>query len=147
MPALGEPKSRALRKSSDLARILATAYVWGGLLLLSMWLLVGGGCGSSWKGSVGAVFGKDNRTGRVFVREVPADMAAARAGVQADDELLAIDGSPVVTMSAAEVHEKLAGDVGTKVTLKLRHPGSEPRDMVIERGPLRGEPTLAEKKQ
>jgi len=65
-------------------------------------------------------------------------MGAARAGVEVDDEILAIDGKKVGEMSPKEVHENLAGDVGSKVTLTIKRAGSSRRDVVVERGPLRG---------
>jgi C-terminal processing protease CtpA/Prc len=98
------------------------------------------GCASGWKGSVGAVLGKDNQTGRVFVRDAPPGMPADRAGIHPDDEITAIDGAPVQKMTAQELHERLAGDVGSKVRLTVRKPGAEAREVVVERGPLRGEP-------
>jgi carboxyl-terminal processing protease len=94
------------------------------------------GCGSSWKGSVGAVLGKDNADGRLYVREVPADMAASKAGVKEGDELVAIDGAPVRAMLPDEVHKALAGRVGTRVKLSI-HRGGETLDLEVERGPLR----------
>ena len=124
-------------KSSDLASDLATAYVWGWVLLLVT--LLATGCATDWRGSVGAVLGKDNRTGRVFVRDVPPGMAAERAGIAVDDEITAIDDVPVQKMSPQEVHEKLAGSVGSKVKLTVVHPHAAPRNVVVERGPLRKE--------
>lgn len=108
-------------------------------------------CASPWQGSVGAKLGKRNQDGRVFVREVPPDMAAAHAGLQLDDEILAIDGKPVQPMSADEVHAALAGKVGSFVTLSVRRraassPGDwssaekEPAatlEVRVERGPLK----------
>jgi len=81
----------------------------------------------------------------VFVREAPPDMGAAKAGVRVDDEIVAIDGTKVADMTPTEVHDKLAGDVGTKVTLTVRH-GGETRDVVVERGPLLAPDTSQEKK-
>src|SRR5262245_21151180 len=72
----------APRKCSDPPHALATAYVWVFFLLVFL-----AGCGSSWKGSVGAILGKDNRSGRVFVRQAPPGMGAARAGVAEGDEV------------------------------------------------------------
>jgi predicted metalloprotease with PDZ domain len=139
----GEDPLRVACKSSDLASPLATAYVsglWLLLVLLAILVTSGAtGCASTWKGSVGAVLGKDNRTGRVFVRDAPPGMPADRAGIHPDDEITAIDGAPVQKMSAQDLHDKLSGDVGSKVTLTVRKPGAEARDVVVERGPLRGE--------
>ena len=105
----------------------------GGWLGLS---LVMAGCAPEWTGSVGAVFGRDNHDGRVFVREAPSDMSAAHAGLRVDDELVAIDGRPVKAMSSDEVHAALAGKVGTKALLRVVRSGST-IDVPVERGPLR----------
>ncbi len=131
------------RKSTDLLCPMATAYVyalWFSLFLVVILVSGGGiGCASTWKGSVGAVLGKDNRTGRVFVRDAPSGMPADRAGIRVDDEITAIDGTPVQKMSPQDLHEKLIGDVGSKVKLTVQHPGDPSREVVVERGPLRGE--------
>ncbi len=86
---------------------------------------------------MGAVLGKDNANGRLFVREAPAGMGAAKAGLEVGDEVLAIDGKPVAKMSPPEVHEALAGKVGTKVKVTVARGGTT-LDYVIERGPLAG---------
>ncbi len=81
------------------------------------------------------MLGKDVRSGRLFVREVPPGMYAAAAGVHEGDEVVAIDGAPVADMSPAEVHQRLAGIVGTKVVLLVVRNG-ETRPVEIIRGPL-----------
>ncbi len=105
----------------------------GGWLALS---LLAAGCAPEWTGSVGAVFGRDNLDGRVFVREAPSDMSAAHAGLRVEDELVAIDGRAVRGMSSDEVHAALTGKVGTKVILRVVRSGSM-IDVPVERGPLR----------
>jgi S1-C subfamily serine protease len=100
-------------------------------------LLVGTACSAGWSGSIGAILGKGNDDGRLFVREAPAGMGAARAGVAVGDELVAIDGKPVARMSPTEVHEALAGKVGTKVKLTVLRGGTT-TDVEVERGPLSG---------
>jgi carboxyl-terminal processing protease len=114
----------------------SNATAWRGRSVAAVVLAIG--CGSSWNGSVGAVLGKDNGDGRVFVREVPSDMAAAKAGVQEGDEVVAVDGALVRTMSPDDVHKALAGRVGTRVRLTVRRAG-ETMELVVERGPLRGQ--------
>jgi carboxyl-terminal processing protease len=94
-------------------------------------------CTSTWTGSVGAVLGKDNHTGRVFVREAPPEMGAAKAGVLVGDEVTAIDGVPVSKMTADEVHNALSGKVGTKVKVTVIRTGVTV-DCLVERGPLKG---------
>ena len=93
------------------------------------------GCGGAWDGSVGAILGKDNHTGRLFVREAPPGLGAEQAGIQAGDELTRIDGKPVASMSPDDVHRALAGKVGTKVSLTVIRAGEE-RTVLVERGPL-----------
>ena len=85
------------------------------------------------------MLGKDNRTGRVYVRDAPADMAAARAGLEVDDEVVAIDGKAVLGMSPDEVHQALFGNVGSKVSLSVARRGAATRTVIVERGPLRGD--------
>lgn len=98
-------------------------------------LTVAAACASNWQGSIGALLAKDNRSGRLFVRDVPADMAGARAGLRLGDEVTAIDGKPVGTMGPDEVQKALRGKVGSKVTLTIAR-GEERRDVVVERGPF-----------
>jgi len=106
--------------------------------LVPLMLLVGtAACSAPWTGSVGAVLGKSNVDGRVFVHEVPPDMGAAKAGILVGDEVVAIDGKPVAKMSPPEVHEALAGKVGTKVRVSVVRDGVT-KDLVVERGPLSG---------
>ncbi len=101
-------------------------------------LLVGtGGCSTTWTGSVGAVLGKDNVDGRLFIREAPPGMGAARAGIEVGDEVVAIDGKPVGKMTPAEVHDALSGKVGTKVRITLVRAGVT-IERNVERGPLAG---------
>jgi S1-C subfamily serine protease len=98
---------------------------------------VGGGCSPSWQGSVGAILAKDNRDGRLFVREAPPEMGAAKAGLQVGDEVVAIDGEKVSDMSPEAIHSALAGKVGSKVKLTVHRKG-QTLDLEVERGPLRG---------
>jgi C-terminal processing protease CtpA/Prc len=94
-------------------------------------------CSGTWTGSVGAVLGKSNADGRVFVREAPASMGAARAGIAVGDEVVAIDGRLVAKMTPEEVHEALAGKVGTKVKIRVVRAGVT-IEYDVERGPLQG---------
>ena len=86
---------------------------------------------------MGAVLGKNNRDGRLYVREVPPDMGAAKVGLQAGDEVTGIDGKAVSSMTPDEVHVALAGAVGTKVKVTVVREG-QTLTFEIERGPLRG---------
>ena len=64
-------------------------------------------------------------------------MTAAYAGLREGDEIVAIDGAPARDLSPQQVHAKLTGRVGTKVTLLVVRDGIT-RTIVVERGPLAG---------
>ena len=123
---------KAMLRLPEKIRVFATALLASGALAVL-------GCAADWAGSVGAVFGKDNHDGRIFVREAPKDMAAARAGLRVDDELLSVNGKLVTGMSSEDVHAALSGKVGTKVVLRVLREG-QPLDVVVERGPRRSTP-------
>jgi S1-C subfamily serine protease len=95
-------------------------------------------CVSRWNGSVGAVLGKNNHDGRLYVREAPPEMGAAKAGLQIGDEVTAIDGVLTSSLTADDVHKALAGAVGSKVKLSVARDG-QILTFEVERGPLRGE--------
>ena len=65
-------------------------------------------------------------------------MGAAKAGLVVGDELVAIEGKPVARMTPPEVHEALAGKVGTNVRVRVVREGTT-LDYVILRGPLEGQ--------
>jgi C-terminal processing protease CtpA/Prc len=107
-------------------------------VVFSFTLLAGtAACSQTWTGSVGAVLGKDNVSGRVFLRDVPPGMGAAKAGLEVGDEVVSIEGKPVGTMSPEAVHEALQGKVGTKVRITVVR-AKVSLDVVVERGPLAG---------
>lgn len=87
-------------------------------------------------GSIGAVLGQDKTDGRVFVRQAPASMAAARAGIEVGDEVLLIDGRDVRSMSPEAIHLALEGDQGTRVSLTILRRGAIQR-IAVDRGPLK----------
>lgn len=86
-------------------------------------------------GTIGAVLGQD-RDGRLFVREVPEDLAAAQGGVRPGDEILLIDGRDARAMTPRGVHEALSGDVGERVRLTLVREGRIVR-VSLKRTPAR----------
>jgi C-terminal processing protease CtpA/Prc len=92
--------------------------------------------GGAWPGGVGAVLRYAASARRLTVHEAPADGAAARAGLRAGDEVLAIDGATVAELPQDAVVARLRGDVGTVVTLRIRRDGVE-RDVPVERAPYR----------
>ena len=94
-------------------------------------------CGGSAVGSVGAALGQ-GADGRLFVREIPPGQAADKAGLQLDDEITAIDGKPVQSLTQDEVRTALRGDVGTTLTLTVERYGQR-RDVKVQRTPLAAE--------
>src|SRR5262252_4290344 len=69
-------------------------------------------------GTIGAILGQ-KPDGRLFVRETPRDLAAARGGLSPGDEILLVEGKDVRQMSEQELYQALSGDVGTKVKLTV----------------------------
>ena len=60
---------------------------------------------------------------------------AERAGVQAGDELIAVDGMPITAeMSLEDVVDRVKGEIGTRIVLTLRREGVDaPIEIEIER--------------
>ncbi len=94
------------------------------------------GCLAGWPGGIHAVVRFRGATNSVVVEEVPQGGAAATAGLRVNDEIVSIEGSPVRGMSPENVRQRLRGEVGTRVRLRVSHDGEE-RDVVIERAPYR----------
>lgn len=59
--------------------------------------------------------------------------AAYGAGLREEDEILAIDGVPVKTLSAGEAVMKLRGEPGSKVTLEIWRDGGKPFLLTVPR--------------
>jgi C-terminal processing protease CtpA/Prc len=76
------------------------------------------GCVAS-HGTIGAVIAQQPDTGRLFLRDIPPGLAAARAGLKPGDEVLLIDGVDVRAMDAKQIHAVLTGDVDTPVKLTI----------------------------
>jgi predicted metalloprotease with PDZ domain len=75
------------------------------------------GCAAE-RGTIGARLGRTD-DGRLIVRETPAGLAAARAGLQPGDEILLINGLDVRQLDEKALHRLLSGDVGDTVKLTL----------------------------
>ena len=94
------------------------------------------GCGGSTSGSVGAVFGRDNDTRSLYVREVPRGLAAAGAGLLPGDQIVMIEGFYVRDLDAKTIREKLRGEVGSTVSLTVLR-GEEVLRVRVSRGGMR----------
>lgn len=83
-------------------------------------------------------------TGTLKIASLLADTPAYRAGLDADDEIVAVNGESTKDMTIYCVVDKITGPKGTKVTLTVRRPSTgETKDYTITRDkivvdPLRG---------
>ena len=83
-------------------------------------------------------------TGILKIASLLPDTPAYKAGLDADDEITAVDGEPTKEMTIFCVVDKITGPKGTKVTLTIRRPSTgEIKDYTITRDkivvdPLRG---------
>ena len=64
------------------------------------------------------------------------DTPAAKAGVQAGDLIIAIDGKPIVNMSLTEAVDKMRGPVGSDITITVRRGETEPFDLTLARATI-----------
>ena len=102
------------------------------------------GCGGGTPGSVGAVFGRDNDTRALYVREVPPGLAAAGAGLLPGDQVVMIEGLYVRDLDAKSIRDKLRGDVGSTVALTILR-GQEVIHVRVARGALKGHDAISPK--
>lgn len=74
--------------------------------------------------------GKD----RLLILTVYPDSPADRAGIKAHDAIIAVEGEPVNSKTPPDqIIGKLRGEEGSDVTVTVRTPGQEPRDVTITR--------------
>lgn len=73
------------------------------------------------------------KNGGVQVMNVIPDGPGQRAGLQAGDEILAVDGQPVEEISPGEVALKIRGQVGTNVELLIHREGTEDTTYTLTR--------------
>ncbi len=93
---------------------------------------------------MGAVFGRDNDTRALYVREVPKGLAAAGAGLLPGDQVVMIEGLYVRDLDAKSIREKLRGDVGSTVALTILR-GQEVIHVRVARGALRDHDAISPK--
>jgi len=90
------------------------------------------GCAAH-RGTIGANLGRQP-DGRVFIREVPPKLGAAKAGLQPGDEITLINGRDVRTFDEKSIHSLLSGEVGETVKLTVLR-GEEVLHVTVERTP------------
>lgn len=79
-------------------------------------------CGPPPHGTIGAILGQQS-DGRVFVRDAPADLGAAEAGLRPGDEILFIDGVQASSLPPEQLSQMLGGPVGAPVQLTVLRDG------------------------
>ena len=89
----------------------------------------------SWPGEIRATIRFNEAQHRFTVDNIVANGPSARAGLLANDEILAIDGRPVAELTYVQMAELVRGEVGTRVRFRVSRDGSE-RDIVVERAPI-----------
>ncbi len=74
------------------------------------------------------------RDGGVIINEPYENMPAAKAGLQAGDRILAIDGVDMSKSTSAQVSDKLKGQAGTTLIIRVKRFGQkEPIDIKVVR--------------
>ena len=85
-------------------------------------------------GGIGVTMGfKDSK---VTIISVLDDTPGQHAGLEAGDEIMAVDGTPVSEMQPEEVAMHIRGEVGTDVILTIKR-GDETKDYTIERATIK----------
>jgi len=82
-------------------------------------------------GGLGVEVGREN--GYIKVISPIDDTPADRAGIQAGDLIIRIDGKPLREMLPEEAAQLMRGDPGTEVTITVAREGMEPFDLSIVR--------------
>lgn len=84
--------------------------------------------------SIGALLARSPE-GTLVIAEAPTALAADRAGLQAGDVVLMIDGAYVPSLSANEIRDRLRGEPGTFVDLTVQR-GDHVLYLRVARDPL-----------
>lgn len=71
-------------------------------------------------GGVGAVIFKPDTKGNVIINEPYLGSPAAKNDLVPADEIIAIDGTSVIGLTSAQCSEKMRGEPGTTVTLRVK---------------------------
>ena len=93
-------------------------------------------CTNSWRGGIHAVLRFRPQTNTVLIERVNPEGPSARGGLRVGDEVLSIDDVLVSSMTERDLRERLPGEVGNSVRLRIRRDGAE-RVITVERAPYR----------
>ncbi len=90
------------------------------------------GCAAE-RGTIGAQLGRRD-DGRLFLRETPLGLAAAKAGLRPGDEITLINGQDVRAFDEKGIHRILSGEVGDPVKLTVLR-GEQVLHITLQRTP------------
>ncbi|RMG12170.1 MAG: PDZ domain-containing protein [Cyanobacteria bacterium J055] len=82
---------------------------------------------------IGLQLTQDDGTRNIVVSEPIPNSPATRAGLQAGDRLLEIDGRDTVGMSVEQAASLIRGEVGTSIVLKIDRPSEDPFEVTLVR--------------
>ncbi len=82
---------------------------------------------------VGMQLSLDEETKTIFVVSPIRNSPAQDAGIQAGDQIIEIDGVSTRGMSVDNAAEKIRGNVGTQVKVRIRRPGENEFDVTLTR--------------
>lgn len=82
-------------------------------------------------GGIGSLIRK--KDDYVVISEPYEGFPAQKAGLQAGDKILEVDGKSVQGKETDDVSKVLKGQAGTSVTMKIERPGKEPFDVKLDR--------------
>jgi len=90
-------------------------------------------------GGIGAFVGfEEKEVPHVVILDVMPGSPAEKAGLQAHDSILAIDGDPVRLEEGLNVVDRVRGAAGSTVALTIATPGEKERDVKLTRAQLTG---------
>jgi carboxyl-terminal processing protease len=93
-------------------------------------------------GGLGMQVTMDN--GAVKVISPIDDTPAAKAGIQPNDLIVAIDNDPVSDMTLSEAVDRLRGTIGTQVKLLVRRGQKNPFEMTLTRADIKVDPVKSQ---
>ena len=82
-------------------------------------------------GGIGVYMGFQNDMVRII--SVMPGSPGEKVGLKANDQILAVDSTPVTELSSEEIPFRIRGEAGTPVTLSIRRAGEDDRDYQITR--------------
>ncbi len=93
---------------------------------------------------VGLQIALDAETGELEVIAPIAGSPAGQAGIQSRDRILKIDQVPTSQLTLDEAAARMRGQAGTQVTLEVKRPGEEPKEIQLVRDRIALNPVYAQ---